>query len=781
MNFWHIVRLVTAKKWIILGLVAATVLVVMIAAPEPTVNYEATCFMAPTAQAMRGGVSTTSNTSQDKQELPDRNVILSNLVLLVGSNDVFRRACDFLALPVSEQQAKFPGLPSYRQITRLTTSPGVPLDPAVWKDIMDAAPVINPGIGKEGTTSDIIGIKVKMPNGDDAPFISNAVGLAFTEAYRQKSLEDNTKYSKFLAAGAAEASRKLADIEARIVRYKQTHGVAVPDAEIQSAVVALSSAEAARNSALTEADEARAALREIDRQLVVQPLVRAEVLPADMNPRVEKLKQDLIDAEADLSKASLQYKPGHTTYKALDARVKSLKASIAREGKSYSRPAINDLHVELEKQRSAASSRLIAASARLSDLSAQVAQARARVSNKTGAQNDVVGLMREQQRASEEYSLFTQRLAQAKIADKEFEKYGSIIPYDWAHLAVGPVVSGPRKRTLLVLGFVLSLILGMAVVIWMDSIDNRLRSRYDAEKLLGLPVIGMIPAITGRDGQLPRLTHLYPLSATAEAYRILRTDVLFSQRDHPFKTLMVATGKPGQGATTTICNLAIAMAQVGKRVVLIDADMRRPALHKFFSLSNDAGLSTLLKGKGNPMDCIRQTEVENLIVIPAGPTPLNASELLASERMWEIVQQLKEHFDLVLFDTPSTIVFSDGPVLASWLDAVLFVVSANQVSRGTETLAIDVLKRAKANIIGSVVNRLSSDSVDSAYYYSHYYATENMDRDIDSLPSDPGDGAKAVRASESQAKEILDGDGKKAMLKPAPIEPEPEPEGLFPD
>jgi protein-tyrosine kinase len=249
-----------------------------------------------------------------------------------------------------------------------------------------------------------------------------------------------------------------------------------------------------------------------------------------------------------------------------------------------------------------------------------------------------------------------------------------------------------------------------------------MRNAADVEKLMELPVIGLTPQLTGKDGNLPKLTHIYPLSAVAESYRILRTNVLFALRDTPFKTLMVATGRPGQGATTTICNLAIALAQAGKRIILIDADMRRPSLHKFFGFANDTGLSTLLEDKCKLTDAFRKTDIDNLIVIPGGPQPLNPSELLGSGRMQEIVGLLEEHCDLVLFDTPSTVVFSDGPMLASWIDAVIMVVSANQAPRGTEVQTRDLLRRAKANILGVVVNRMQQDMVDSCFYYSHYYA-----------------------------------------------------------
>jgi capsular exopolysaccharide synthesis family protein len=233
---------------------------------------------------------------------------------------------------------------------------------------------------------------------------------------------------------------------------------------------------------------------------------------------------------------------------------------------------------------------------------------------------------------------------------------------------------------------------------------------------------------------------------------------------------MVATSKPGQGATTTVCNLAIALAQAGKKVILIDADLRRPALHKFFAVSNETGLSTLLKGKANPMSCLRKTEIPNLIIIPAGPPPLNPSELLACDRMWEIVERLKDNADLVLFDTPSTLVFSDGPVLASWLDAVLFVMSADEVPRGTEHEALEMLRKAKANIIGVVVNRMSPDSVDNCYFYAHYYPTEKMDLDVYSLPAGAGAAVKELSADTEPGNDGWAQDGKQtspATLIPA--------------
>jgi polysaccharide biosynthesis transport protein len=729
-NFWYIVRVVTARWWIVAGLTFATLLVILVAAPAPKVTYEAICRMRPTSQAMREGTPTTSNNPQATALLPDRNVILSNLVILAQSEEVFTRAGDFLALSEDEQRRMYPGLPSYKRIPRILyeSDPDKPITPKEWQDALQVGPEFNPNIGGDkGTTSDVIRIKVKLPNGDEAAYIANAVGVAFSEAYERISHEEIQKTIGFLEDSLEDSKKKLAVIEAQITDAKLRHKIVAVDSETQAAVTESADIEVQRNTAQASVDEAVATLSDIDRQLAHQPLVKNDTLPADLNPTVIKLKEELAQAEEDLRSAALRYTPEHTVYKSLEARVKALKDRIAQEGSSYNPPTVNDLHNSLVKQRSDAANHLASATAKLRALNAQVATAQHKLAAIPGAQQEIAELNREQQRANEDYAMFAQKLAEAKIAEREYEKAGSIIPYGWASNAIGPVVDGPRRRTLLAYGFILSLLLGVALLVWMDSLDNRVRNGKDVEELLGLPAIGLIPVLEGPKGQLPRLTHIFPLSAAAESYRLLRTHILFAYRDKPFKTLMVASPKPGQGATTTICNLAIALAQIGKKIVLIDADMRRPSLHEFFYIPNENGLSTILQGKGNPYDCIVQTGIDNLIVIPAGPPPLNPSELLASDRMWEIVKLLEERCDMVLFDTPSTVVFSDGPVLASWLDAVLFVINANQVPRGTERQALDMLRKAKANIIGTVVNRLGFDSVDSCHFHSRYYASSMGD------------------------------------------------------
>ncbi|MDQ2687139.1 MAG: CpsD/CapB family tyrosine-protein kinase, partial [Armatimonadota bacterium] len=181
------------------------------------------------------------------------------------------------------------------------------------------------------------------------------------------------------------------------------------------------------------------------------------------------------------------------------------------------------------------------------------------------------------------------------------------------------------------------------------------------------------------------------------------------------------TAKPGQGATTTICNLAVALAQVGKNVILIDADLRRPHLHDYFGVSNDKGLTSLLQGECEMGEALKHTDIDKLVLLPSGPLPLNPAELLASPQMRSLHERLKPHTDFILIDTPSAIAFSDSAILASFMDAVLLVMRAQEAPRGGEGRVKELLTKARANVVGVVLNGVKPELVDSAYYHSAYY------------------------------------------------------------
>lgn len=215
------------------------------------------------------------------------------------------------------------------------------------------------------------------------------------------------------------------------------------------------------------------------------------------------------------------------------------------------------------------------------------------------------------------------------------------------------------------------------------------------------------------------VTFTSPRSPVAEAYRALRTSIQFSTIDKPIQTLLATSTGAEEGKSTTLANLAVAIAQTGASVLLVDCDLRRPNQHRIFGLRNTEGLTTLALSESRDMLPIQDTVVPNLRLLAAGPPPPNPSELLGSRRMSEIMTVLKSEADFVLFDTPPIIAVTDAAVLASKVDGVLMVIRAGKTKRDLAKRAKDLLGKVNANIVGVV---LTDASLDSRAY--HYYASD---------------------------------------------------------
>jgi non-specific protein-tyrosine kinase len=198
-----------------------------------------------------------------------------------------------------------------------------------------------------------------------------------------------------------------------------------------------------------------------------------------------------------------------------------------------------------------------------------------------------------------------------------------------------------------------------------------------------------------------------PRSPEAEAYRTLRTNIQFSVLDKQLRTLLVTSAGPDEGKTTTAANLAITLAQTGRSVLLVDADLRRPGQHELFHLGNEIGLTTLVLG-GALADTAQATDVEHLRVVTSGPVPPNPAELLDSQSMERVVQELAAQADYVVFDTPPVGAVTDAAVLASRVDGVVLVVSRGKTNKDQAKRAKALLERTKANVLGVVINNARS-------------------------------------------------------------------------
>lgn len=212
-----------------------------------------------------------------------------------------------------------------------------------------------------------------------------------------------------------------------------------------------------------------------------------------------------------------------------------------------------------------------------------------------------------------------------------------------------------------------------------------------------------------------------PKSPISEAYRVLRTNIQFSSIDQEMRVIAVTSAQPKEGKTTTISNLAVAYAQDGKRVMLIDADLRKPTLHRVFSRSNRKGLTNVLANLGTLEEEMSATDVDNLFLLTSGPQPPNPAEILATKRMSTLLEELRQQFDVVLIDTPPALALTDAQVIATRSDGVLLVLCAGKSKRDLVRKCKANLDHVKANLLGVVLNNQSRKEAESYYYYYYEY------------------------------------------------------------
>lgn len=208
-----------------------------------------------------------------------------------------------------------------------------------------------------------------------------------------------------------------------------------------------------------------------------------------------------------------------------------------------------------------------------------------------------------------------------------------------------------------------------------------------------------------------------PKSPTSEAYRTLRTNIQFSSIDQKMSVLMAASAQSGEGKSTTVSNLAVTYAQEGKRVLLIDADMRKPTIHRIFGLSNRIGLTNVITGQSKASEAIQSGGLASLSVLPSGPVPPNPAELLASQKMKAFVSDMKGVYDMIIFDTPPVLAVADSLIVSSICDGVILVVQEGRVKRDLVRKAKESLERVNAKLIGVVLNNVKRRKEGYYYYY----------------------------------------------------------------
>ncbi len=314
---------------------------------------------------------------------------------------------------------------------------------------------------------------------------------------------------------------------------------------------------------------------------------------------------------------------------------------------------------------------------------------------------------------------------QTSLTDIEQQREGALVEMsavsnnvrlmDRAQTPGSPFKPDPASNMLMALlgGFVVAL----ALAFGLDYLDDTVKTPEDITRKLHVPFLGLVPAVRG-DKQ-PVLSGPVPHDF-GESYRALRTSLVFTSGGESTRVITVTSAQPLEGKTTTACNLAMVLAFGGSRVLLVDADMRRPGVHKALKISNTVGLSHLLVGQARVREAIQRTSDPNFCVMTAGRTPPNPSELLSSERMRQLIVNLKQGpFDWVVIDTPPVLAVTDAIILTPLVDGVTFVVGAEMTRRRLAERAVHMIMASRPKVVGAVLNRVNFDR--NKYYYSRYY------------------------------------------------------------
>jgi capsular exopolysaccharide synthesis family protein len=616
-------------------------------------------------------------------------------------------------------------------------------------------------------STELIEIGVQWSDPHVAAQIANAMADAFVGYRTSVSRNSQSETLRFLRENLDTADKELTDAEEALQRFQERTGYT-------PAVTRLGAEAGAGAGRLErvreELAQARADLRtrQIGKQHVRAQLAKQNGALASRrqdavrdNDRLRKTQADLALKERELREAQARLTPdGVATFKpGLAAEVAELRRQLDRQ-----LGLVVDGGVDLELQQKL--------TARLSELNSEEAEAKARVADLSAS---LARLTRERRRvpmlARQYERLLLEKEAHEKIftflqqkhKETEISRVSQAGNVERVEAAIPqPAPIWPRPRQNLLFALVFGLMLGVAAAFLIEFLDDSLQTPEDVERYLHLPTLGSIPIIKEPNNRL--LTQVGPRSGLAEGYRMIRSSVAFSSVDAPLRTIMLTSAGPGEGKSMMAANLAIVHAQKGMRVILVDCDLRRPCQQKLFRLNGSLGFTNLVLGSATIGAVLQDVGIENLRVISSGPLPPNPAEMLDSARARQVMEELQEHADLVVFDTPPCVALSDPVVLASQVDGVLMVVESGGTNRNAAAQAVYHLAVGKANMLGAILNKVDLRREGyHAYYYYHQndgYSSEGKAAKVGAFDlqppaiSDPPLAVSTEREEERNGKQV---------------------------
>jgi capsular exopolysaccharide synthesis family protein len=573
------------------------------------------------------------------------------------------------------------------------------------------------------------------------PQFAARVANGYAEAYINWGIAERSgtaeRGSAFLASEIDTLKQEIRDKEAELQALTLNAEAVVLDAEGASMV---DEQLQSLNTSYSEAVRVRVAKEARYRELLEAP--RESVANAQSSGMVQQLRREQLQLERD-------YETRLKTYKPEWPAMVELAATIDK-GQQHLDSVIDEM---FEKARQAAHAEYQAALRQEQSLQNEMARLRSQAFDQNSEAVEIANLRAEIETRRNALDQFYQAQSSTQAAARfQHTRESNIRIVDRALVPESPYQPNLEKDLTAGLGF--GALLGTLFVFLLHYLDRTIKNAEQAERLLGLPVLAVIADVAsgGRtspyyygayarakrrsarrggaavaEHDIELLPELHPRMPTSEAYRSLRAALLMSTASD-LEVVSVTSSESGEGKSSTATNLAVVMAQLGKRVLLVDADLRRPRLHKIFSTSNRAGLVSCLTGGVDLRDATAPTGIEHLDVLPSGPIPPNPSELLASTRMEDLVGQMRRHWDFVVIDSPPVLAVSDPIHIGAVADGMIFCVAAHSTQKDHCLAARDRLRLAEVKVLGLVLNRYDATQKgyrERYYHYFHYYTSHD--------------------------------------------------------
>ncbi|MFK8252356.1 GumC family protein [Ancylobacter terrae] len=543
--------------------------------------------------------------------------------------------------------------------------------------------------------SQLVDVHVNSASPELASKIANALGESFIAANLERRYDASSYARNFLEDRLAELKLKLEETEKELVNYAQSASIVNTDDN----KTLLGSNLESLNDAISKVQTERIKNEELWKQ--AQGTGGFGLPQILENDTIRDLRTQYARLSAEYQQKLKQFKPAFPQMMQLKAQLDELELQMTAQA-DLVRSVIQARYEATMQQENMLKERLEA-------LKTDVLAMRDR-----SIRYNI--LKREVDTNKTLYEGLLQRYKEIGIAGGIGASNISIID----RAEVPKVRYSPRLKLNLAIAAFLGLMAGVAAAFGLEMFDDTLKSPDQAEEKIGIPVVGVIPLAPGNPDLMSVLDD--PRSNVSEAYRSLRTALQFSASSGTPKSLLVTSSQPGEGKSTTAVALARNFSQLGFRVLLIDADLRRPSLHKYFDVENAVGISDYLEGSAQLVG-ILHTPRQNLTFIPCGSVPQEPTELLAGSKMKNLLTYGSKHFDMLILDGPPILELADAPLLASMTEGTLMVVSANHVRHAVVRTRLKRLQQARGRLAGLVLTKFDMREANSYYYYTGYYSS----------------------------------------------------------